>query len=62
MMEMYGLAAAHLQHMRLRNGVQWDEEDAVWFRPEYHRPTGSPTATGARPPATGTATGARGRE
>lgn len=34
MLDQYGLAAVHLQRLRLQNGTEWSEDDALWFDPE----------------------------
>jgi len=43
MLDMYGLAALHLQRMRIGQGqTAWNEDDAMWFAPD------GPTARGFR--------------
>lgn len=34
MLDVYGLAAVHLQLLRRENGHQWSEDDVLWFDPE----------------------------
>ncbi len=34
MLDQYGLAALHLQRIRMQKGAEWGENDALWFDPE----------------------------